>query len=154
LAKHVPTMCIFLTLHFEDHTMACAPTGFIADTKPRGWSWEHFFAYYLNHFITYGKPCIKDPAFTMLGNHKSHIQIPANSIAKVNEIIILTLPPHTSHKLQPCKSTIFDPYEACYNVCLNGWMFSKPSKLVIVYTIAGISGKLYSPNAMSKKGLV
>jgi hypothetical protein len=38
IGNHVPPMYIFLTVHFEDHTMTGAPTAFIADTKATAWS--------------------------------------------------------------------------------------------------------------------
>jgi hypothetical protein len=33
-------------------------------------------------------------------------------------------------------------------------MLSNPSKFATIYNIAGIRGKLYSPNAISKKSLM
>jgi hypothetical protein len=137
IGNHVHPMYIFLTSHFKNHTMTCAPTS-IADTNPTGWSREHFLANYRKPYITYGKPCKEDPAVMILDNHVSHLQIPTNNTAKENRIIILTLPPNKSHKLQSWKSSIFGPYEEFYNVCLNEWMFSNPTKLATIYNIGGI----------------
>jgi len=65
-------------------------------------------------------------------------------VAKENGILLLTLPPHTSRKLEPLDCTVFGPYETYYNACLNDWMLSNPGKPVAMYSVAGIIGKIFS----------
>lgn len=36
-----------------------------------------------------------------MDNHETHVSIQAITKAKENGIVLLTIPPHTSHKLQP-----------------------------------------------------
>jgi hypothetical protein len=86
----------------------------------------------LKHCIACEKPCKEDPALPILGNHESHLSIVAINVTKENGIIILTLPPHTSHKVQPLDRTAFGPYKAYYNACLNDWMLSNPGKPVTI----------------------
>jgi hypothetical protein len=68
----------------------------------------------------------------ILGNHKSCLSIAAINVAKENGIVMLTLPSHTSYKLQQLDRTVFGPYKACYNACLNDWMLSNPRKPVSI----------------------
>jgi hypothetical protein len=90
---------------------------------------------------------LEDPALLILDNHETHLSahlsITAINVAKENEIVMLTLPRHTSHKLQPLDCTVFGSYKAYYNACLNDWMLSNPGKPVTIYTVAGISGKAF-----------
>jgi hypothetical protein len=68
------------------------------------------------------KPCKEDPALLILDNYESHLSVTAINVAKENGIVMLTLPPHTSHTLQPLDRTVFGPYKAYYNACLNDWL--------------------------------
>ena len=80
----------------------------------------------------------------ILDNHESHLSIPAINVAKENGILLLTLPPHTSHKLEPLDCTVFSPYKTYYSACLNDWMLSNPSKPGAMYSVAGVIGKIFS----------
>ncbi|GFT43223.1 DDE-1 domain-containing protein [Trichonephila clavipes] len=44
-------------------------------------------------------------------NHKSHVSIEAIILAKEHGIVMLTFPPHTSHKLQPLDRGVFSPFK-------------------------------------------
>ena len=59
------------------------------------------FLEFLKHFIYHIKCSVGQPVLLLLDNHESHASIEAITFAKENGIIMLTFPPHTSHKLQP-----------------------------------------------------
>jgi hypothetical protein len=141
--NHVPPMLVFPRVHFKDHMLTGAPAASIGGANPTGWSNENLFIDHLKHFIACEKPCKEDPVLLILDNHESHISITAINVAKENGIIMLTLPPHTSHKLQPLDRNVFGPYKAYYNACLNDWILSNPGKPVTIYNIAGIIGKSF-----------
>jgi hypothetical protein len=101
IGNHVPPMLVFPREHFKDHMLSGAPAASIGGANSTGWSNDNLFIDYLKHFIACEKPCKEDPALLILDNHKSHLSIAAINVAKENEIVMLTLPPHTSHKLQP-----------------------------------------------------
>jgi hypothetical protein len=128
IGNHVPPMLVFPREHFNDHMLSGAPAASTGDANPTGWSNENLFIDYLKHFIACEKPCKEDPALLILDNHEPHLSITAINVAKENGIVMLTLPPHTSHKLQPMDHTVFGPYKAYYNACLNDWMLSNPGK--------------------------
>ena len=80
----------------------------------------------------------------ILDNHEFHLSISAISVTKENGILLLTLPPHTSHNLEPLDCTVFGPYETYYSACLNDWMLSNPRKPVAMCSVAGTIGKIFS----------
>ncbi|CAH2218130.1 jg1082 [Pararge aegeria aegeria] len=80
-----------------------------------GWINESLFVDWLHHFISYAKPSKVDSILLILNNHESHISLDAFSLCKEHGIIMLTLPPHTSHKLQPLDLTYFGPIKTAYN---------------------------------------
>jgi hypothetical protein len=69
------------------------------------------------------------PVRLILDKHESHLLIPAIIGAIENDISLITLPPHTLHKLRPLACTIFVPYGTYYNTLLNDWLLSNPGKL-------------------------
>jgi hypothetical protein len=107
IGNHVPPMFIFPRVHFKYYMLTGAPAASIGGANPAGWSNENLFIDCLKHFIACEKPCKRDPAVLILDNHESHLSIAAINVAKENGIVMLTLPPHTSHKLQPLDHTVF-----------------------------------------------
>lgn len=71
------------------------------------------------------------------------MSVPAIDKSKEAGVTFLTLPPHTSHNLQPLDRTVFGPYKIFYNNAVSEWMFSNSGKLMSIYEIAQICGKAY-----------
>jgi len=51
------------------------------------------------------------------------------SLWQKNDISLITLPPHTSHKLRPLNCNFCGPYGTYDNIRLNDWILSNPGKL-------------------------
>jgi hypothetical protein len=64
--------------------------------------------------------------------------VEAIDIAKENGIVMLTIPPHTSHRLQPLDKSVFGPFKAAYNRPMDAWLRSYPGKTVTIYGIPSI----------------
>ncbi|XP_054261371.1 uncharacterized protein LOC128985651 [Macrosteles quadrilineatus] len=141
--NHVPPMYIFPRVNFKQHMINGAPPGSIGGAHITGWSTEEIFVQYLDHFIKFVKPTKDDPVLMILDNHESHISIEAINKARASGIVMLTFPPHTSHKLQPLDRTVFGPYKKFYNVAASEWMLSNPGKPMTIYEVAKISGTAY-----------
>ena len=56
-------------------------------------------------------------------------------MAKENGVIMLTLPPHTSHRLQPLDKTVYGPLKTYYSRAMDGWMRSHPGRTVTISEI-------------------
>ncbi|KAH9631736.1 hypothetical protein HF086_014737 [Spodoptera exigua] len=52
----------------------------------------------------------------LLDNHTSHVSLNAVKFARENNIVMLTLPPHGSHKLQPLDRSFFSPLKGKYAI--------------------------------------
>lgn len=118
-----------------------APPGSTGGANPSGWSNETLFVQYINHFIQYTKPSAENKVLIM-DNHESHMRLDAINLAKKNHIIFLTLPPHTSHKLQPLDRTVFGPYKTYYNQAVKELMVQN-HRPITIYNIAGCISKAY-----------
>ncbi|GAA6080018.1 uncharacterized protein LOC119495270 isoform X1 [Tachysurus ichikawai] len=67
--------------------------------------------------------------------HEAHISLRALDLAKSKGIVMLTIPPHTSHRLQPLDKSVYGPFKTYYNRALDGWMRSNPGKTASIYHI-------------------
>ncbi|XP_026019298.1 uncharacterized protein LOC113019676 [Astatotilapia calliptera] len=133
----VPPMFIFPRVRYKDHFIAGAPPGSIGTTTRSGWISEDVFVVFLEHLVQQTK-CSPDlPLLLIMDNHEAHISLKALDIAKTSGIVMLTIPPHTSHRLQPLDKCVYGPFKTYYNRALDGWMRSNPGKTASIYQIAG-----------------
>jgi hypothetical protein len=51
----------------------------------------------------------------ILDGHGSHKHLDALEFVKVNGVILLCLPPHCTHRMQPLDVSFFRPLDAYYN---------------------------------------
>jgi len=58
-----------------------------------------------------------------------------------NGVVVVTIPPHTSRKLQPLDVCLYGPFKRLYNREIDSWLVSHPVKTVSIYDIAEIFGK-------------
>lgn len=58
-------------------------------------------------------------------------------------VVILVLPPHTTHRLQPCDVSFFGPLESYFNFELTTWLKNHPGRTVGLYQISGIFSNSY-----------
>ena len=75
-----------------------------------------------------------------MDNHDSHISISTQK-QKGQEvgIILITIPPHTSHKLQSLDHTVFRPYKT-YG---NEWMILHPGQPTTLHDVAEVTGNAF-----------
>ena len=68
-------------------------------------------------------------------NHERHILLAAVDKCRALKIIMLTIPPHTSHHLQPLDKFVLGPFKTAYNSAMDAWIRSNPSKTASVCNI-------------------
>ena len=64
----------------------------------------------MEHFIVNAVP--GRPLLLLLDGHSTHYQPDVVHFAKDHEIIMLCLPPHTKHEVQPLDYSVFKPLKA------------------------------------------
>ncbi|KAJ8953441.1 hypothetical protein NQ318_023560 [Aromia moschata] len=82
------------------------------------------------------KPTLQNILVLIFDNHESHISVEVINMAKENGVILLTLPPHCSHKLQPLDVIIYGPFKGYYNTAADKWMLNHPGMTISIYEIA------------------
>ena len=131
----VPPMLIFPRKNVREHFTKGDPPGCIGGTNSSGWVNEDLFLDYLNHFIRHTRCSKENKVLLILDNHEAHISLAAIDLAKENGVVLLTMPPHTSHRLQPLDVCCFKPFKMAYAQVMKNWMRSNPGKTITIYEI-------------------
>ena len=64
-------------------------------------------------------------------------------MARAAGVVLLSLPPHCSHRLQPLDVTFYGPLSTAYSQVMDSWMRANPGRAVTQYQISRILGEAY-----------
>ena len=89
--------------------------------------------------------CSKDSTVLLiLDGHKTHTKsLPTIDYARENGIVVVSLPPHTSHKLQPRDRSFFKPLKAAFNSACSSWLRHHPGRRITVDQLGGLFNAAY-----------
>lgn len=134
--NHMPPVMVFPRKKFNVKMTQGAPPGTLGLVSDSGWMTAEIFPDVIKHFIKYSNSSKENPSLLIYDNHESHLTIQAIKTAKENGVTILTLPPHSSHKMQPLDIAVFFPFKNYYNAELDNWMIRNPGRTISIYDIA------------------
>ena len=142
--NYIPPMMIFKRKRRKDDLTEHAPVGTLNEVSDSGWINIGLFMSYLKHFAKHAKPTKDDRVLLILDGHKSHTKnIELIEYARETGIEILSLPPHTSHKLQPLDHTFFKPSKVAFNTACTSWMRLHPARRITIDKIGGLFNTAY-----------
>lgn len=144
----VPPFYIFPRVNFRDTFLKNGPPGCAGTAQSTGWMTEKTFQEWFNHFLKHVNCSSNSPILLLLDNHETHLSIEFIDIAKERGVVLVTIPPHTSHKLQPLDISVYGPFKRLFNREMDAWLVSHPGKTVSIYELAEISGKAWIKASM------
>lgn len=147
LGNSVPPMFIFPRVHYKDHFINGSPPGSIGAAHQSGWMTKENFLKYLEHFVCHTKCSPESKVLLLLDNHESHLSIQAIEYARDHGIVMLSFPPHCSHKLQPLDRTVYGPFKKFFNSAADSFLIEQKRPMTI-YDIPSLVGKAL-PRAMT-----
>lgn len=150
--SYVPPMFIFPRKRMTPLLSKGGPVGAIYGCSVNGWSNETLFFEWIQHFQKNVKSSIEEPVLLILDNHSSHISIDIFNFCKQNGIVMVTIPPHTSHRLQPLDVTFFSSLKAAFNRECDLFMKSRVYEKISPYELAELFNKAYMKVATMDKG--
>ncbi|KAF2886048.1 hypothetical protein ILUMI_20127, partial [Ignelater luminosus] len=106
---------LFDILQRYSNSGEAAPSGTLFFAQSTRWMTSELFANVIRHFIKMTSSKKKNPTLVIMDNHESHLVREVLNIAKENGVILLTIPPHTSHKVQALDVSVFGPFQDFYN---------------------------------------
>ncbi|KAG8229090.1 hypothetical protein J437_LFUL010773 [Ladona fulva] len=100
------------------------------------------FLVWFAKFIEFSKATKESPVLLIGDGHSTHTKnLKLLEMARENGVVLLCLPPHTSHKLQPLDVTFFKPLSLYYGEEVRKWLRSHPEKVVTLFQISTIFGE-------------
>lgn len=137
LGNAIPPMFVFPRVRYQEHFIRDGPLGSIGCANPSGWMQDDLFVEFLKHFKKHSNASTSHRVLLVLDNHSSHVHINALDYCKENGIILLSFPPHCSHKLQPLDRSVYGPFKKAINSASDAWMRNNPGKTMSIYDIPG-----------------
>ncbi len=134
----IPPMFVFPRVHYRDHFIKGAPPGSVGTANKSGWQTDVTFKVFLDHFIQQTRCSVEKRVLLILDNHSSHLSLDILDHAKENGIVMVSFPPHTSHKLQPLDVSVYGPMKRFINAGMDQWMINNPGKTMTIYDIPEI----------------
>ena len=106
---YMPPMFIYPRKRIPQAMMTNAPPASIAYGSSNGWIDSELFLKWLEHFCAFTKASKDRPQLIILDGHHSHKTLAAIELAESKGVHLLTLPPHSTHRMQPLDRTFFRP---------------------------------------------
>ena len=102
----LPPFVIFDTMELNHEWTKGEVVGTTYGLSAKGWVDTKLFKVWLvNHFLKYASG--ERPLLLVLDGHTSHYQPELIRYAWENAVILVCLPPHTTHKTQPLDTSVF-----------------------------------------------
>lgn len=111
------------------------------------------FKIYLEHLLNVFRCSQANQFLLLLDNHESHLDHQILKFAKNNDIVLLTLPLHCSHKLQPLDVSRYGPFKTYCNKSVDQWLLNNPGVLMNMFNIAEIVGMSF-PSAFTPSNII
>lgn len=111
------------------------------------------FLEWLIHFKNITKPTKKEPVLLFLDNHASHVSFHSYEFCRENLIHVVSIPPHTSHELQPLDLTFFGPLKSTFNKEYDVFLKNNVDDKMTPCDITGIFNKAYTKVATIEKAV-
>ncbi|XP_072758706.1 uncharacterized protein [Anoplolepis gracilipes] len=138
LGNTLPPMFVFPRVKFQDHFIKGGPVGCVGAANPSGWMQEDNFLVFLKHFQKYSNASPSHKVLLLIDDHLSHVNIRSLDFCKENGIVLLSFPPHCTHKLQPLDRSVYGPLKKAINTASNAWIHNNPEKTMKIYDISSI----------------
>ncbi|XP_030751746.1 uncharacterized protein LOC115879195 [Sitophilus oryzae] len=112
------------------------PVGSKAWCSDSGWITSELFIKWLNFFIQCVRPSKDLPILLILDNHISHQSLDGLNLARDCGVIILSVPPHTTHRLQPLDVAVYKPFKAAFEGAVDMFQKNHPGRRITQFDIA------------------
>lgn len=121
-----------------------APSGSIFAAEESGWISAKSFLKWLELFVERTRPTKEEPVLLILDGHSSHKDLNVILFAKTHHVHMISLPPHTTHKMQPLDRAVMRPFKAAYNQACGVWMRKYRPLKISQKDVAGLVNTAYT----------
>lgn len=121
LGRWIPPFVVFagkvlINVWFEN-----LPADWVLEVSPNGWTNNQLALAWLEHFDTHTKRhTVGGYRLLIIDGHESHCSIEFQDLCKEKNIVLLCMPAHSSHLLQPLDVACFSPLKRAYGDMISG----------------------------------
>ena len=145
--SYIPPALIFPRKNMKKELTDHAPAGTLCIPQESGWMTGQVFLQWLQHFQKYAKASLTEKVLLIVDGHSSHKYLDALLYAKENGIVLLCLPPHCTHRMQPLDVAFFGPLKSYYDQEITKWLKANPGRVVTQLQIGGLLNEAYGKAA-------
>jgi len=140
----VPPMLIYKRKRMKAELTNGAPPGTVFSVQEKGWMSNEGFIEWLKHFIYTVRPSKAAKVVLILDGHVTHAKnLAAIELARESGVRMISLPPHTTHRLQPLDVSFFGPMGRYYDEAMRKWVRTHVSRPVTTWQVAELLGEAY-----------
>jgi len=146
----------------KQELMDGAPAGSISACHPSGWIQTDIFTKWFDHFVHFVTPSADDPVLLIVDGRYSHTKnVDVVDKAREHSVSIVSLPPHSTHKMQPLVVGFLKPLKTYCAQEIETWLGNNPGRIVTPFLVCRLFGPAYrraatmetSVNSFTKTGL-
>ncbi|KAJ2953466.1 hypothetical protein O0L34_g1061 [Tuta absoluta] len=142
-STYIPPFFIFKRKKFDRKLLDGSQPGSEAAITDSGWINADRFLNWLQIFVQKVRPTEDRKALLLLDNHESHKSYTALEYASKNNVVFLSIPPHTSHRLQPLDVAVYGPIKKYFEAEVNSFQKSHPGRIINQYDVAKLFTSAY-----------
>ena len=147
----IPPLFIFPRVRMKDELMNGSPPGSLYECHKTGWMQMDIFTTWFKHFIRSSGASKNNTVLLILDGHSTHTKnLELIDLARENGVVLLCLPPHCSHRMQPLDVSFMKPLSTYYDQELEKWPRNNPGKIVTTFQITELFGHAYVKAATSQ----
>ncbi|XP_044005584.1 uncharacterized protein LOC122850514 [Aphidius gifuensis] len=120
--NYLPPMFVFPRKRWKAGLLDEALQGSWGDCHSTGWMQADIFFKYFKWFVEQVKPTPDRPVLLVLDGHITHRSLDVIDHARKHSVIILCLPPHCTHRLQPLDVSMMKPISTFYAKKVRNWL--------------------------------
>lgn len=103
----LPPLTVYAAKHVNELWTAGGPDKATFQCSSNGWINDNIFSFWFTKVFLIETQSLAHPVLLVLDGHQCHFTIEVIEAAKKNNVIILCLPPHCTHGLQPLDVVTF-----------------------------------------------
>ena len=140
----IPPMLVFgARKRMDPALLSEAPDGSIGGVSDSGWVTTQLFLQWFGHFVEHAGPSKERRVLLFMDNHSSHISSDIIAQARLHGVDIVTIPPHSSHVVQPLDLTIYGPLKQAWARQVSYYHDANPGQRITDRQVGGILARAW-----------
>ncbi|XP_032779278.2 MFS-type transporter clz9 [Daphnia magna] len=135
----IPPAYVFPLKNVNRKSMNNSVPGSIAFANGTGWVDGNIMVDVIDHIQHYVQSSQENPVLIVWDNFSAHLDYLVVKKAKDYGMELITLPPHTSHELQPLDVSVFVALKKYIKTAHMEWYCNNPGKRITIHEVAGLS---------------